>query len=443
MSTDRWQQMYREKLLTPREAVTKIRSHDRIAFGMCAAEPQGFLRELHTVADKVEDVALFFSLIMGKYDWTKPEYAHAFRQEAWFYGGVARQMHKQGNCTPIPNNLHRAGKDRYECAPINVLVHSVSPMDKHGYFSMSLSTTYERWVLQMADRVIVEVNPNTPRTFGDTLLHISQVDWVTECNSPIFEMGNIEPGPEEKAIAGYIADMIEDGSTIQLGIGGIPNAVATFLRDKKDLGVHTEMIVDAMLDLYEAGVINNSKKKLDRYKFVGCFAAGSRRLYDWLDDNPSVEIRDGNYTNDPYVMAQQPKMTSINTAISIDLTGQVCSESLGPVQYSGTGGQRDTHVGAVMSPGGKGIIALRSTAKGGTVSTITPMLAPGSIVTMTRNDIDYVVTEYGVAHLRGQSVFDRCARLIKIAHPDFRDQLTEEALKYGWLPRVPMISTAK
>jgi len=437
--TNRWQEMYREKLVAAGEAVTKIRSHDRIAFGMCGAEPQAFLRELHTVADRVEDVSLFFSLMMGEYEWTKPEYAHAFTQEAWFYGKTAREMHKQGNCTVIPNNLHRAGPDRYECAPINVLVHSVAPMDKHGYFSMSLSTVYERWVLEMADLVIVEVNPNMPRTFGDTLLHVSQVDWILECDAPVFEMPNITPGPEEEAIAGYIADMVPDGATIQLGIGGIPNAVAQFLRHKKDLGVHTEMIVDSMLDLYEAGAINNSKKKLDRYKFVGCFACGSRRLYDWLDDNPSVEIRDGHYTNNPYILAQQPKMTSINTAISIDLTGQVCSESIGPMQYSGTGGQRDTHVGAWMSEGGKGIIALRSTAKKGTISTIVPMLTEGSIVTMTRNDIDYVVTEYGVAHLRGQSVFERAKRLISIAHPKFRDELTEQALKFGWLPRRPMV----
>ena len=270
-------------------------------------------------------------------------------------------------------------------------------------------------------------------------LHVSQVDWILECDSPAFEMQNITPGPEEEAIAGYIADMVPDGATIQLGIGGIPNAVAQFLRDKRDLGVHTEMIVESMLDLYEAGAINNSKKKLDRYKFVGCFACGSRKLYDWLDNNPSVEIRDGHYTNNPYILAQQPKMTSINTAISVDLTGQVCSESIGPMQYSGTGGQRDTHVGAWMSEGGKGIIALRSTAKKGTISTIVPMLPEGSIVTMTRNDIDYVVTEYGVAHLRGQSVFERARRLIRIAHPDFRDELTEQALKYGWLPRRPMV----
>jgi len=434
--TSKWQQMYREKLLPTTEAVKKIRSHDRVAFGMCAAEPQGFLKQVHTIADQVEDVSLFFALMMGNYDWAKPEYARSFKQETWFYGAAARQAHKShSGASVIPNNLHRAGKDRYETAPLNMLVHSVSPMDEHGYFSMSLSACFERWVLESADRVIVEVNPNTPRTFGDTLIHVSQVDWIVETNDPVFTMGNIDPGPEEQAIAGHIADMIDDGATIQLGIGGIPNAVATFLKDKRHLGVHTEMIVDAMLDLYEAGVIDNSRKKLDRYKFVGCFAAGSRRLYDWLNNNPSIEIRDGNYTNDPYVMAQQPKMTSINTAISIDLTGQVCSESIGPVQYSGTGGQRDTHVGAWMSPGGKGILCLRSTAKNGTVSTITPMLAQGSVVTMTRNDVDYVVTEYGVAHLRGLSVHDRAAQLIKIAHPDFREQLTEEALKYGWLPR--------
>ncbi len=436
MLTDRFRRMYQDKLISMTEAVGKIKSHDRIGFGMVAAEPMGFLSHLHVIGDRVEDVSLFGALMVGNYEWIKPEYEGKFLQESWFYGGPARLAHKTHNgATVVPNNLHRAGKDRFETAPLNVLVTTVSPMDQHGYFSLSLSACFERWVLESADLVIVEVNENTPRTFGDTLIHISQVDWVVENNKPVFELGNIAPGPEEEAIAGYVADMVEDGATIQLGIGGIPNAVAGFLKHKRDLGVHTEMIVDAMCDLYEAGVITNSRKTIDRYKTVGCFAAGSRKLYDWVHDNPSVEIRDGNYTNDPYVMAKNYKMTSINTAISVDLTGQVCSESLGPVQYSGTGGQRDTHVGAWMSPGGKGIICLRSTAKNGTISTITPFLPQGSVVTMTRNDLDYVVTEYGVAHLRGLSVHDRAAQLINIAHPNFREQLTEEAIKYGWLPR--------
>ncbi|MDF2628217.1 MAG: acetyl-CoA hydrolase/transferase [Symbiobacteriaceae bacterium] len=437
MQTETWHDMYRRKLTSIDEAVAQVPDHAQIAVGMCCAEPPGLLSRLHTLHGKRTDIRVLAALLMRQYDWiAKPEYADTFKHEAWFYGDAARQATKaHGQVTVIPNNLHRAGKDRFEAKPVNVLFHTVSPMDKHGYFSMSLSTCYERWVLETADLVIVEVNENTPRTFGDTMLHISQVNWIVENHVPVVEFPNITPGPEEQAIAGYVADMIENGSTIQLGIGGIPNAVATFLKDKRDLGVHTEMVVDAMLELYEAGVITNARKTLDRYKTVGCFAAGSRRLYDWLDDNPAVEIRDGNYTNDPYNIAKQPKMVSINTAISVDLTGQVCSESLGPVQYSGTGGQRDTHVGSWMSEGGKGIICLRSTAKGGTVSTITPMLAPGSIVTMTRNDLDYVCTEYGVARMRGLSAHDRCANLIKIAHPNFRDQLKEEAQKYGWLPR--------
>jgi acyl-CoA hydrolase len=435
MLTQKWQDMYRSKLLPIEEAVTKVRSGDRIAVGMCAAEPAGLLSHLHTVAGKAENVHVFAALLMREYEFLQPQYQGTFMHEAWFYGGAARKAHPHGMATVIPNNLHRAGKDRFQTAPLNVLFTTVSPMDKHGYFSMSLSTCYERWVLETADLVIVEVNENTPRTFGDTMLHISQVNWVVENHIPVMEFPNIAPGAEEQAIAGHIADLVDDGATIQLGIGGIPNAVATFLKNKKDLGVHTEMVVDAMLDLYEAGVITNRYKALDRYKTVGCFAAGSRRLYDWLNDNPAIEIRDGNYTNDPYNMARQPKMTSINTAISIDLTGQVCSESIGPVQYSGTGGQRDTHVGAWMSEGGKGIIALRSTAKNGTISTISPMLAQGSVVTMTRNDLDWVCTEFGAVQLRGLAVHDRAAALISIAHPDFRDQLTEEAQKYGWLPR--------
>lgn len=436
MLTEKWQAMYAQKLVQIDEAIGHIKSGDRIAVGMVAAEPPGLLGRLHTIADRVENVSLFAALLVGHYEWLKnPAYKGRFLHQAWFYGDAARRAHaSHQGATMVPNNLHRAGRDRYEVAPLNVLFTTVSPMDKHGYFSLSLSTVFEPWVLKSADLVVVEVNANTPRTFGDTALHISQVDWVVENHVPVFEMPNNAPGPEEEAIAGYVAELVDDGATIQLGIGGIPNAVATFLRGKRELGVHTELIVDAIYDLYEAGVITNSRKTINRGKTVGCFAAGSRRLYDWLDDNPAVEIRDGNYTNDPNVVAQNYKMTSINTAIAIDLTGQVCSESIGPVQYSGTGGQRDTHVGAYNSPGGKGIICLRSTAKNGSISTIVPTLAPGSVVTLSRNEVDYVVTEYGVAHLRGRSIHERALALIRIAHPNFRDQLKEEAERYGWLP---------
>jgi acyl-CoA hydrolase len=429
--------MYRAKLMSIDEALSKVKSHDRICTSMMAAEPAGLLSRLHTIADRVEDVSVFEALLVGKYEWLdNPRYAPVFKHEAWFYGGPARSAHaSHQGATLVPNNLHRAGKDRYQVAPLNVFFATVSPMDKHGYFSLSLSAAYERWALESANLIVVEVNENTPRKFGDTLVHISQVHGVVEHHRPVFELPNAQPGPEEEAIAGYVADLVEDGATLQLGIGGIPSAVATFLKHKKDLGIHTEMLVDAMLELYEAGVVTNACKTINRYKSVAAFAAGSRRLYDWMDNNPAIEIRDANYTNDPCVLAQNYKMTSINTAISIDLTGQVCSESLGPVQYSGTGGQRDTHVGAWMAPGGKGILCLRSTAKNGTISTITPMLTPGSVVTMTRTDVDYVVTEYGVAHLRGLSIHDRAAQLIQIAHPDFREQLEGEALKYGWLPK--------
>jgi acyl-CoA hydrolase len=243
----------------------------------------------------------------------------------------------------------------------------------------------------------------------------------------------LEPGPVEKEIAAHIARLVGDGATLQIGIGGIPNAVAALLADKKDLGIHTEMFTESMIDLFEAGAITNARKSLWPGKFVFTFALGSPHMYRWLHDNPAVLELRGSYVNDPYVVAQNDRMVSINTALSVDLTGQVCSESLGPVQYSGTGGQLDTHRGAQKSRNGKGVIALRSTAKKGQVSTITPMLAPGSQVTVPRQDLDWVVTEHGAVHLAGRTVTERARLLISVAHPDFRDELTKEAEKIGYL----------
>nr|WP_246434159.1 acetyl-CoA hydrolase/transferase C-terminal domain-containing protein [Spirochaeta isovalerica] len=306
-------------------------------------------------------------------------------------------------------------------------------MEKSGFFSLGLSNVYEQEVIEMADMVILEVNDKVPVTHGDTQIHMKDVDYIVEYSKDLPTIGVLEPSDVEKTIAGHIAELVEDGATLQVGIGGIPNAVCGLLSDKKDLGIHTEMFTESMIDLFEAGVITNKKKTLWPGKFICTFALGSQRMYDWLADNPAVLILRGSYVNDPYVISQNDNMVSINTAISVDLTGQVCSESLGTVQYSGTGGQLDTHRGAVMSKGGKGIIALRSTAKGGTLSTITAVLAEGAKVTVPRQDIDYVVTEYGVAHLRGGTIAQRVKALIAIAHPDFRDRLTDEARKLKYI----------
>jgi acyl-CoA hydrolase len=306
-------------------------------------------------------------------------------------------------------------------------------MDENGFMTLSLSNVYERDMVEGADTVILEVNEEAPKTHGDTQVHISEVDYIIENNFHIPELPVVEPSETEKQIAGHISEIIEDGSTIQIGIGGIPNAVAKFLESKKDLGIHTEMFTESMIDLFEMGVITNRKKTLWPGKFICAFALGTEKMYRFIEDNPGVFLLRGRYVNDPYVISKNEKMVSINTAISIDLTGQVCSEAIGTKHYSGTGGQLDTHRGATMSKDGKGIIALRSSAKKGTISTIVPKLPEGSPVTVPRQDVDYVVTEFGSAHLRGLNIFQRVRALISIAHPDFREQLKKQAQEIGYL----------
>jgi acyl-CoA hydrolase len=300
--------------------------------------------------------------------------------------------------------------------------------------SLSLGNVYEKEMIALADLVILEINQNLPWTYGDTEVHISDVDFVVENIFPLVELPTEAPTEIEKLIGGHIADLIEDGATLQLGIGGIPNAIASFLTDRRDLGLHTEMFVDGMVDLYEAGIVTNRRKTLHPGKMVATFALGTQKLYDFLDRNVSVEVLRGRYVNDPYVVGKNYKMVSVNTAIQVDVIGQVCSQSIGTRQFSGTGGQLDTHRGAQLSEGGRGIIALRSTAKNGTISTIVPTLAPGSGVTVPSQDIDTIVTEFGVAELRGRCVRDRMEALIKIANPNFRDWIREEAHALGIVP---------
>jgi acyl-CoA hydrolase len=295
---------------------------------------------------------------------------------------------------------------------------------------------FERQLIDDADLVVLEINENLPWTLGDTQIHISEADYLVENHMPLVELPAIEPSEVEDAIGHYIADLIEDGSTIQLGIGGIPNAIAMSLFDKKDLGVHTEMFTDGMVDLFEAGVITGKYKTLWPNKLVGTFALGTQKLYDFIDNNIAVEFQQGKVTNDPYVIAKNYKMVSINTALQVDLLGQVCSQSLGSYHFSGTGGQLDTHRGAQMSEGGRGIIALRSTAKKGEISTIVPQLSRGAEVTVPSQDVDTIVTEHGVAELRGRNVKERAEALINIAHPDFRAELREEVERLGIVPKL-------
>jgi acyl-CoA hydrolase len=303
-------------------------------------------------------------------------------------------------------------------------------MDEHGYLSMSLSATYERIMVDEGALVIAEENPQKPRVFGDVTIHISEIDALVDADYPTPEIPHVPFTENDNKIAGYVAEFIDDGSTIQLGIGGIPNALANGLKNKKHLGIHTEMLTDNMVDLIECGAVDNTMKTLYRHKTVGAFAMGTQKLYSFIDNNPSVVLMNGNWVNNPAVVGQNYKMQSINTTLEVDLFGQCASESIGPVQYSGSGGQTDTAVGAQRSAGGHSFICLYSTAnvknengERTMISKITPMLKQGSVVTLSRNDVDYVVTEYGIVNLRGRSLRERAERLISIAHPDFRDEL--------------------
>ena len=432
------QDIYRSKLISVDEAVSHIRSDNDVIVAQCASEPQGCMSRFHIVGDRVQNVRVFSVLTLKEYDfYMKKEMKGHFELASWFHAPGSRAALKAGTgtVTYVPNMLHRAATDRIHAHRPDVFFGTCTPPDKHGFVSLALGITYEKDIMDHANLVILEVNPRLPRTFGDTEVHVSAVDYFVEHDQEVPSLPAPVPNETDLAIGAYIADLVEDGSTLQLGIGGIPNAAALALKGKKDLGVHTEMLVDSMMELYEMGVITNARKALKPGKFITTFAMGSRKFYDWLDDNVAVEFQRGSWVNNPAIVAQNSKMVSVNTCISVDFTGQVASESIGPNQYSGTGGQSDTAQGAVAGFDGKGksIIACYSTAKGGKVSTLVPMLPEGSAVTLHRSHVDHVVTEHGVARLRGRTVRERTQELISIAHPDFRTELTEQARKLNYL----------
>ncbi len=434
----KWDDMYRSKLRPIDEAIQCIESGYDVVVGQCASEPQGTMARLHILAPKVRDVRVLSVLTLKAYDfYLKPEMKGHFELASWFHAPGSRQALKAGTGTVtfVPNMLHRAATDRIHARPPEVFIGTCTPPDKNGFVSLSLGITYEKDILEAARYVILEVNPRLPRTLGDTHLHISQVTYFVEHEQDVPSLPAPQPSATDILIGNYIADLVDDGSTIQLGIGGIPNAAAMALKGKKDLGVHTEMLVDSMMELYELGVITNRRKSLEKDKFVATFAMGSRKLYDWLDDNVAVEFQRGRWVNDPAVVAQNSRMVSINTCLTVDFTGQVASESIGTQQYSGTGGQSDTAQGAVAGFDGlgKSIIACYSTAKAGTLSTIVPMLPEGSAVTLHRSFVDHVVTEHGVARLRGRTVKERTLALIAVAEPAFREELMAQARKLGYI----------
>lgn len=428
---NRYQEKYKAKVISVEQALELIKSGDEIVAGFCSLEPMTILSQMHTIADRVENVTVWHSLGMGFYDFQKnPAITDRIFTNSWFYAAGARAAHKLGTVSYQPCHLHNGMSRKLDIKAPEVFIGTVSPMDKHGYVKTSLSVLYEKIFIESSKLVIMEVNPRVPQVWGDTEVSIDEIDYFVEVDRPIPTLPVSPISETDRIIGEYVASLVNDGDTIQLGIGGIPNAVAQAFMSKKDLGVHTEMFTSSMADLAEAGVITGRKKSLHKGKMVGTFALGTQKLYDFLDNNPGALLFQGNYVNNPFVVAQNDNMVSINTGLQVDLTGQICSESIGSRQYSGTGGQNDTAEGAIHAKGGRSIIALYSTAKEGTVSTIQPFLSPGAVVTLSRNNIDYVVTEYGIAPLKARTIRERVENLIGVAHPDFRSELRKEAFKH-------------
>lgn len=435
-------EMYNEKVMTADQALDLIQDGDYMFSAQAGGEPAAILSHLQHLKDTgVKNTTLNTCLPLQHYPaFFDPEMEGVMNHNGWFFGPGQRADHKSKFVSPVPQSstsILRKTLDRIKYDGRRpVVLATVSPMDSHGYMSLSISAIYERDLIDKGAVAILEVNPNFPRTFGDSQVHVSEVAALVESDRPI-PISKLAPYTDTDAQIGkYIASLIEDGSTIQLGIGNMPNAVAAELKNKKHLGIHTEMFTETMIDLIECGAVDNSQKGLLNGYSVCSFTMGSQRLYDYIDNNPSVLFKSCTFTNDPYTIGLNNKFVSVNATLEVDLTGQCASETVGHKHWSGTGGQSETVQGAQMSPGGKSIIAMHSTFTtkndDGTEelhSKIVPFLTQGAAVTTSRNDTDYVVTEYGIAWLRGLNVAQRVEELIKIAHPDFRDWLREEADK--------------
>ena len=419
---------YKSKLVTLEEALDSLRDGDIIGTSQCANEPTAFFDAMDTLRGKGKKYRMFAPMCFQPHTFmSDPIYKDTFDMDITFLMGATRKGREKGLFSFYPGDLHNGAGRWIEVNGCNVFIAAATPMDEHGYFMVPLCLIHERTFWEAADRIILQVNPKLPRIYGDTELHIRDVDMIVEAETTLPYLPQSEPTDLEKTIGAYVASLVNDGDCIQLGIGGIPDAAALALMDKHDLGIHSEMITNSMGDLIEAGVITGRKKNFFPGKVVGTFAYGTQKLYDLLNENPSVRMLRGETVNNPQLVAQNDNFVSINACLSVDLTGQVCSETIGSRQFSGSGGQADMAVGAAHAKNGRNIIATASTKKGGTVSTITAQLEKGSVVTLSRNELDYVVTEYGIAPLRGRSIRQRVENLIAIAHPDFRKELREEA----------------
>jgi acyl-CoA hydrolase len=422
------QELYQSKRCGATDALAHLRDGDMIIVPTGVGEPPALLNALSDERRRFRDIKVAQILAMRKYGYFDQETAGHVRHSALFFGGASRAGGQAGWCDFIPNYFSEIPMlIERGLMQADVVFAMASPMSPQGFFSLSLGCDYTMAAVAKARVVVLEVNPNVPFAHGQCHVHVSQVTALVESEEPILEVGLPTIGPVQEAIGKYVADMIEDGSTLQIGYGGIPDAVVMQLTGKQDLGVHTEMIGDGILKLVECGAVNNRRKTLVPGKMVATFALGSRKLYEFMHNNPMLEMHPSNFTNDPYIAGQNDKLVSINASLQVDLLGQCGSESIGHLPYSGTGGQADFVRAANRSRGGKSFIVLPSTAKDGTVSRIAPALSSGTHATTSKNDVNYVVTEYGVAQLRGKSAKERAKALIAIAHPDFRGWLREEA----------------
>lgn len=425
---------YRSRIVTAEEAVRKIKSGDRVFLTGNCSTPQTILAALVDYAPNLHNVEITQALTVGPADYVAPEMEGHLRVNTMFVSANIRKAVQEGRADFTPVLLSEFTllfKKGY--LPLDVALIHVSPPDNYGFCSFGTEVGLTKTPAESAKMIIAEVNQQMPRTLGDSFIHISKIDYIVPVDYPLPEMAMSGEGPSEitETIAGYIAELIPDGATMQMGIGAIPDAVLKYLYDKKDLGVHTELFSDGVIDLVEAGVLTNARKTLHPGKIIAGFILGTQRLYKWVDDNPLIEFHPTEYVNDPFVIAQNYRQVAINSAIEVDLTGQVCADSIGPKLYSGVGGQLDFIYGASRSNGGVPIIALPSTAK--QYSRIVAMLKPGAGVVTTRNHVRYVVTEYGIADLYGKTIRQRAKALIKIAHPQFRDELTRQAKELNYI----------
>jgi len=423
-----WVDDYKKKLVSAEEAVAEIESHNRVYISGNAATPYVLMKTLALRKDELEDVELVHVLLIGKDPLSQPEMEGHFRHNSLFVGPADREAINEGRADYVPIFLHQIPNLFYSGQmPIDVAMLHLSPPDEHGFMSLGVEVLASKAAAETAKIVIAQVNEKMPRILGDSFIHVSRVNKIVEVSEPLPQLEKKPFSEVERKIGHFIADLIEDGSTLQLGIGGIPDAVLFALKSRRDLGIHTEMVSDGVMEAIEEGVITGAKKTFHPYKVILTFMLGSKKLYEFADNNPIFEAHPTDYTNHPFNVSRNDNMVAINSAIEVDITGQVCSDSIGTYIYSGFGGQVDFIRGAAHSKGGKPIIALPSTAKSGEMSRVVPFLKRGAGVVTTRADVKYVVTEFGVAYLHGKNLQERTKALINIAHPKFRPDLIKEA----------------